>query len=310
MDYTRQTRFSDPGRHRDRLTALPRDVAGIGAVARNVLVHYRASGLDFPPDRLAEIDNRWVERILDTVRFDGPLGTPCPAEQRVVGCCRDFTLFTVAALRAHGVPARSRVGFADYLEEGFHVDHVVTEWHDGSRWVATDTQLNPAAGYPVDVADVPLGPGGLRTAAQAWRAFRRGEDDPQTYGVGAGVPIRGPLMIRSYVLLELAHRMGDEVLLWDLWGDEAAFVESLGPAPLAESWAALPPSWPGDGPELIDEIADLLVAADGGSLVAERTLAERYASDPRLRPGDVVSCHSPRGVRYEVDLRSRAPAGA
>ncbi|MEU8243218.1 transglutaminase-like domain-containing protein [Actinoplanes missouriensis] len=135
-------------------------MAGIGAVARNVLVHYRASGLDFPPDRLAEIDNRWVERILDAVRFDGPLGTPCPPEQRVVGCCRDFTLFTVAALRAHGVPARSRVGFADYLEEGFHVDHVVTEWHDGARWIATDTQLDPAAGHPVDVTDVPLGPGG------------------------------------------------------------------------------------------------------------------------------------------------------
>ncbi|WP_433826733.1 hypothetical protein ACQP2E_32165 [Actinoplanes sp. CA-015351] len=92
MDYTRQTAFSDPGRHRDRLTALPGDVAGIGAVVRNVLVHYRASGLDFPPDRLAEIDNRWVSRILDSFPFDGPLATPCPEQDRVVGCCRDYTL--------------------------------------------------------------------------------------------------------------------------------------------------------------------------------------------------------------------------
>ncbi|BBH64155.1 hypothetical protein ACTI_08400 [Actinoplanes sp. OR16] len=308
MDYTRQTRFSDPGRHHFRLTGLPGDVAGIAAVVRNVLTHYRASGIDFPPDRLAEIDNRWVERILDAFPFDGPLTTPCPPEQRVVGCCRDFTLLTVAALRAHGIPARSRVGFADYFEPGFHVDHVVVEWHDGARWIATDPQLDPAAGYPVDVTDVPLGPGGLRTAAQAWRSFRRGEDDPYLFGVGGDVPIRGPLMIQQYVLNELAHRRGDELLLWDLWSTTATLI---GSRPLPESWPALEAAAARSATAaadtaLIDEVADLLLAADAGDTAAERRLADLYASDPRLHPGAVITCHSPRGVSYEVDL-SRPP---
>jgi hypothetical protein len=302
MDYTAQTPFTDPGRHAGRLAELPSDPAGISAVVRNVVVHYRASGIDFPPARLAEIDNRWVSRILDAFPFDGPLSTPCPAEQRVVGCCRDFTLVTVAALRAAGVPARSRVGFADYFDPGFHVDHVIAEWHDGSRWVATDPQLDPAAGFPVDVADVPLGPGGLRTAAQAWRAFRRGETDPLLYGVGAGHPIRGPLMIRKYVLTELVHRRGDELLLWDFWGDS---LDGLGAGPFLDSWERLSPDDPGDAPELIDEIADLLLAADDGDQAAERKLADRYATDPRLHPGDVITCHSPRQMVYEVDLRRR-----
>ncbi|WP_433826732.1 hypothetical protein ACQP2E_32160 [Actinoplanes sp. CA-015351] len=108
---------------------------------------------------------------------------------------------SVAALRAHGVPARSRIGFADYFDEGSHGDHVIVEWFDGSRWVATDTQLDPSAGFPVDV----------------------------------------------------------------------------------------------------------LLAADAGDQAAERRLAERYATDPRLHPGDVISCHSPREVVYEVDLRQRLP---
>ncbi|MEU4688049.1 transglutaminase-like domain-containing protein [Actinoplanes sp. NPDC023714] len=315
MDYTLQTRFSDPGRHRARLDALPASVAEICAVVRNLVVHYRASGIDFPPARLAEIDNRWVSRILDALPFDGPLDTPCPPEQRVVGCCRDFTLVTVAALRARGIPARSRVGFADYFEPGFHVDHVVVEWHDGTRWIATDAQLDPAGGHPVDVADVPLGPGGLRTAAQAWRAFRRGDDDPYSYGVGRDVPIRGPLMIRKYVLNELAHRLGDELLLWDFWSSDAARIdEVLGDGRLDEVWPELESRLAQSPPDaaLIDEVADLLLAADTGDAAAERRLTELYRSDPRLHPGDVISCFSPRGVRYEVDLmpdRVNEPAG-
>ena len=305
MDYTRQTSFSDPRHHLDRLAALPADVAGIAAGVRNLVVHYRASGLEFPPARLAEIDTRWADRMLDAdaSRFPEPLDVTRPAAQRIVGCCRDFTLLTVAALRANGIPARSRVGFADYFDAGFHTDHVVAEWHDGTRWIATDAQLDPAAA-PVDVADVPLGPGGLRTAAQAWRAFRRGGDDPSTYGVAPGSPLRGPLLIRNYVLAELAHRMGDELLLWDLWGDAAAAVAALGDRPPPDAWHDLPAALSGDV-VLIDEVADLLLAADAGDRAAERKLADRYAEDSRLHPGDLVTCHSPRGVSYEVDLRCR-----
>jgi hypothetical protein len=308
MDYTRQTRFSDPGHHLSRLAALTAAtnssevVAGIGAAVRNLLVHYRASGLDFPPARLAEIDSRWVETMLDTLPPDAPWDQPLPAEQRIVGCCRDFTLLTVAALRARGIPARSRVGFADYFDAGFHVDHVITEFHDGDRWKATDTQLDPAAGFPVDASDVPLGPGGLRTAAQCWLAFRRGEIDPETYGVGPGVPLRGPVMIRKYVLTELAHRRGDETLLWDFWGADKSLIGDLGDRSLIEAWPDLP-SWDSGDVGLIDEIAALLVSSDTGDSSAESRLAVLYATDPRVHVGDTVTCHSPRGLRYDVDLR-------
>jgi hypothetical protein len=304
MDYTRQTAYSDPRHHLARLTALPDDVSGIAAAVRNLVVHYRASGLLFPPARLAEIDSRWVDRMLDAdaSRFTVPLDAPRPAEQRIVGCCRDFTLLTVAALRAKGVPARSRVGFADYLDEGFHTDHVVAEYHDGTRWVALDAQLDPAAGFPVDVSDVPLGPGGLRTAAQAWLACREG-DDPSTYGVGPGHPVRGSRMIAQYVLTELAHRVGDELLLWDTWGYTADLADHMAGRSIEDAWSHLPP-WQPDELALVDELAELL-AADAEDRVAEEKLVVRYTEDPRLHPGDTVVCHSPRGVRSEVNLRRR-----
>ena len=269
------------------------------------MVHYRASGIDFPPHRLAEADSRWADRLLDALPPTGPFDEPRPAEQRIVGCCRDFTLLTVSALRAAGIPARSRVGFADYLEPGYHGDHVVTEYHDGSRWIALDSQLDPAVDLPVDVTDLPLGPGGLRTAAQSWFACRRDGDDPATYGVGRGHPFHGLQVIGKYVITELAHRQGDELLLWDFWGCPAGLAADLGGRVLDEAWGDLPPWEPGEL-TLLDEIADLLLAADSGDRAAEAKLAGRYAEDPRLRPGRCVGCHSPVSASHGVDLVRRA----
>ncbi|GIF18331.1 hypothetical protein BJ973_008708 [Actinoplanes tereljensis] len=279
MDYTRQTRFSNPRQHAALFDPLPADPDGIGEVVRNLVVHYRGSGIDFPPDRLTEIDSRWVDRMLDADRgrYAAPLAEPRPQSQRIVGCCRDFTLLTVAALRHKGVPARSRIGFADYFDPLFHLDHVITEYWDGSRWIATDSQL----GLP----DVRLSTGGLRPAAQVWAAYRRGEIDVDKFGVGPELPdeLRGAAFVRNYVIYELAHRRGDELLLWDVWGGVSLQL--------------------GDDLAVIDEIADLLQSADAGDRGAERKLADLYASDPRLRPGDHITCATPDRAPSRVDLR-------
>jgi len=278
MDHTRQTAYSDPREFAGLLTELPADVPSLGAAVRNLLVHYRASGIDFPAGRLAEIDSRWVDRMIahDQRRFPGSLLSPERApEERIVGCCRDFTLLSVAALRAHGVPARSRVGFAGYFHEGFHDDHVITEWWDGARWRSADIQM--------DRIDVPLAPEGLEPASRLWARFRRGELDPDTYGVGSDPVLRGGWFIRNYVLYEAAHRYGDELLLWDIFGVMSERLDGdLG---------------------LVDEVAALLIAADEGDEAADRKLERWYADDDRLHPGPVVRSLSPRGPATRVELR-------
>ncbi|MFI7600528.1 transglutaminase domain-containing protein [Actinoplanes sp. NPDC049681] len=288
MDYTRQSAYSDPREFAGLLAELPADVPALGAAVRNLVVHYRGSGIDFAPDRLEEIESRWVDRMIahDQRRFPGSLLTPERApEDRIVGCCRDYTLLTVAALRSHGVPARSRVGFAAYLDADFHFDHVITEWWDGSRWRAADTQLDPEWGMPVDTLDVPLSAGGLEPASQVWTAFRRGELDPTGYGVHPASPIRGGWFIRNYVLNETAHRYGDELLLWDGFGVMSQELDGdLG---------------------LIDEVAALLIAADAGDDAAERKLAAWYAADDRLHPATTIESFSPRGPVTKVDLAAR-----
>ncbi|KAA5829496.1 transglutaminase domain-containing protein [Saccharopolyspora hirsuta] len=288
QEYARHSRYTDPGRYGPLLDALPADIRQLAAVTNGLVVHYRGTGITFTGDRLAEIDSRWTERLLatDQRRFPPSLTAPRPLEQRLVGCCRDVALLTVAALRQHGVPARSRVGFAAYFHEGFHADHVIAEYWDGQRWVLADAQLDQAD-WPFDTCDIPRGAdlssAPFATAAQVWTAHRRGEVDVDRFGVGPDHPMRGAWFAGNYVLRELAHRRRDELLLWDFWG---ALVTADADLDL----------------HLVDEIAALLLAADGGDDSAERELAHRYATDPRLNPGGRVRCQSPSGLDALVDL--------
>ena len=108
--------------------------------------------------------------------------------------------------------------------------------------------------------------------------------DVEEYGVDVGHPVRGEWFVGTYVVTELAHRMKDELLLWDGWG-------VMGPEVSEHA-------------ELLDELAALLVAADADDAGAEDALAERYRTDDRVRPGDVVQSVSPLdGSFVQVSLR-------
>ncbi len=287
--WARHTRLSEPGRHRWLLQELdPLDVAGLCATARNVIGHYRAELPDLPEHRRDEVDSRWLEVILerDQARHRGrPLGERREPSTRVAGCCRDHALFVVGGLREHGIPARTRIGFADYLVAGHAVDHVVAEYWDGDRWRRVDPEA-PGSGF--DATDIPHGPDApFRTAAQVWHRLRNGDlPEPHRYCVTPGSTMSGPSLIRTYVIYEVAHRCGDELLLWDEWGVTAGSGEV----------------------DLIDTLAALLIRADDGDDVAERELARLYAGDHRIRPGHTVIQHSPYGrASRRIDLGRRVP---
>ncbi|MGN9807843.1 transglutaminase domain-containing protein [Micromonospora sp. BQ11] len=285
-EYRAHSPYSDPRRHGSLLDAVPADIATVAAIARNVIVHYRAGGVELPADRLEEVNCRWVDRIVDTdqSRFPLPLTAARPVADRVAGCCRDHTLLSVAILRQHGIPARSRVGFVSYFVPGWHHDHVLVEYWNGDRWVWADPELDPAGDWRFDGYDIDPRAGLFDSAARVWSAYRAGTIDPDVYGVHPGSPIRGAWFVYNYVLQELAHRQKDELLLWDDFG---AMTGDIADADIA----------------LADEIAALLLAADDGDETAEKALTDRYAADARLRPGPEIRSHSPTaGIVTTVDL--------
>jgi hypothetical protein len=289
MDYAMQTRFSDPGAYAGLFDALPDDVTEIAAVVRNLLIHYRAGGIEFTGERLAEIDNRWVSAILatDQKRNGTALAVPREPVDRVVGCCRDFTLVFVSALRHKGIPARSRVGFGNYFCDGFNNDHVLAEYWNGDRWVMIDAEMDPAEPrFTFDVSDMPAGP--FRSAAEVWLGYRSGELDGDLYGADpdpdAPLKLHGGWFIRTYVHYQLAHLNGDELLLWDNWGDMSVTLADV-------------------DLDLTDRVARLLVASDNGDEMATKEVNELYRTNPALTFAGRSYVTSPAGGPFAwIDL--------
>jgi hypothetical protein len=196
----------------------------------------------------------------------------------MVGVCRHFATLHVALLRHAGVPARSRVGFARYFEDGW-VDHWVTEWWDGERWVMTDAQIGPVAADALrltfDPADMP--PGEFLTAGDAWLRCRAGEEDPARFGI---FDFRGLFFVSGNVTHDLAALNKVELLPWDVWGEIGG-----------------PPGWsPTDGElEAVDAVAHLLVGDDLGALRA------RFAATDVAVPPTIVSIVDGRPTPVPID---------
>ena len=167
---------------------------------------------------------------------------------------------------------------------------MVAERWDGSRWVRFDAELDMAENwFGFDSHDMATGLGApFETAAEVWLAHRRDGLDVSTYGVDPSMPeLCGPEFVRGL----RGHRAG---------APRSATSCSCGTSGATRSPRRRRPREELD--RLADEIAELLVAADGGSAAAEAELEQRYASDPRLHPGGGVVTLSPTGRVGDADL--------
>jgi len=291
--YREHSPFTDPGPHAELLRGVGTDVEALHRTVENVIDHYRATPGGVGPVQEADVDRRWVASQLDALadRQPGGLELARPAACRLGGCCRDHSLLAVAILREHGVPARTRLGFAGYFAPGYFHDHVVAERWDaaGGRWRRFDPELDQA-GFDFAVDDLPRGDAsGFRTAAEAWLAYRAGLTDLTDHGVGPDTPYSGPAFVHRYVIADLAHRQRCELLLWDAWGAMAVRSDELDAKLI----------------DLTDLLADLTERADAGDLAAENRLEEIWATDARVRPGRFVDTYSPTGRVGRADLERR-----
>ena len=143
------------------------------------------------------------------------LAIPRHPRNRVIACCREFATLMCALLRAKGIPARSRCGFATYFGwDGQYEDHWVCEYWNGDRWIMADPQLDPFQQSSVihwalnreqegnelmqrikQFNPRDLKPDEFITAGQAWKLCREGSASPECFGIGC--PIRPEWGINS-----------------------------------------------------------------------------------------------------------------
>jgi hypothetical protein len=207
--YTESGKLTDLSAYRDEIHNLPSDNENLVAVTQNMIIH-----------------DMWLERY--GVAFDKSrcLGGSCTMEsifellykhtrknsfatlamsQKVIACCREFTTMFCALLRAKGIPARARCGFAVYLaHQGSYEDHLVCEVFRNNEWVMVDPQIDAfqldfiqswaQKQTDIDISYknilLQLNPMNITkddfmVAGQAWQLARQGKKDPNSFGIGA-----------------------------------------------------------------------------------------------------------------------------
>ncbi len=281
--YATQSPISDPQQYANLYDNLPRDIEGISKVVKQLVLHYFGDKwqYDYPPERMSEIDTRYIPSILQriTALDSRPLIEPHAPDKRIVGCCRDFTLLSVSMLRQAGIPARSRHGFGDYFEKGYYMDHVVVEYWNGTGWQLYDTQI-PQEHFDFNVTDVPRDR--FFVGGKAWQMCRADQADPDRFGLGSVLPIRGWSFIRSRMMQDLAALNKTEMLCWDEWtldGEQASLNES----DLA----------------LLDHVADVTQQGDAGFAEVRRL----FTDEDRLKLPAVFNSFSPAHPNEELPLK-------
>jgi len=267
--YANHGAVTNPGRYAHLLSGLPADFRGLRDVVQGLILHMfwaERYGVTLSAERRKEANLRAVERQLARISelTDQPLTHALPPDRRLIGNCRDFTTLLCAMLRHSGIPARARAGFATYFIPNHYEDHWVAEVWDsaGSRWRLVDAQLDALQVSILkpdfDPLDVPRDH--FINGGQAWQMIRRGEANPDHFGIA---DMSGWAFVRGDVIRDILALNKIEILPWDDWG-------LMLPDPDAATVDV----------DLMDEIAAICVESDTRSDDA-RALYEREA---RLHP--------------------------
>lgn len=245
--YTQHSPFSWPGEYAALWDQVEPTISAMKAAITPLLFHYRGDG-DYAEngiaaERVEEINLRYTTDMLTCVNNLAPIvpGEPRPANQRMVGCCRDWALLFVSLARHHGFAARSRVGFSNYFTEDWWIDHTIAEiWDtDEQRWRLVDPEMRDAwttpSGQhfdPLDVSRTLFLPG-----LDAWREVRAGNLAPDPFVVSPEIEeenLRGIPYLWHNLVLDLAALNRYEMVLWDVWGIDLDEPSDAGAALLDE----------------------------------------------------------------------------
>ncbi len=208
--YTHPFLFEHPEMYQVPIPKLPE-----GAPARE----------DFP-------DFPSAEKMIDMLFERGPKDLTTRRKDKLQTLrvsCAPISYLLASFLKSHDIPARVRAGFADYFPgaKARYIDHWLTEYWNGDRWVQSDVD---AAFSLNDWHDLPKGK--FMTGEEAWLKIRSGEIGSQdfsheAYGLGiraAGIQMAydiGNIMMQEPVYGMKPHDLETEEDSVRLFSDSA-----------------------------------------------------------------------------------------
>ena len=103
-------------------------------------------------------------------------------EHKLVVTCRYVSVLMSAILKAKGIPARCRAGFAPYFKEGVSMDHWINQYYSEKekRWITFDADgFYEENGMPLSQYDMPES--SFDWVAEAYLSVRSGKTDGKQY---------------------------------------------------------------------------------------------------------------------------------
>jgi hypothetical protein len=225
--YASHSPMTDPGEASALIEPPPNDAAALTHVIPGLGIYDVVArdfyGFEPPENRLSEIHLRPIaDRLARIMELDDqPLHIARKPERRALQRCNAFALMLVTMLRAKGVPARSRCGFAAYFNPPNFEDHWVCEYWDAQerRWRLADPQIDDVWRRRLDIRfdtlDLPRAQ--FLTASDAWRRCRSGEANEQQFGISF-VGLRGLWFVAGSLVRDMAALNKMEMAPWDVWG--------------------------------------------------------------------------------------------
>ena len=264
--YRKHDLFSDPGEYASRYLELPAQMDTLHAAINELLIHNWKVERDRPgwikahPQEV-DVFTRPIRKVLERVASLGPepWNRSRPPDRRAVIDCRHFSLLLCSVLRERGIPARTRCGFATYLEETHWMDHWVCEYWDEEqgRWVMEDADLQLHA-VPSDQ---------FYTGIHAWEISRKTPSMARQFGYGKEKEDRGAWVVRANLVRDFAALNGFVSISGDSWELGEKTDDQLVSADV----------------QLLDEIIQL---GDGNAAFEQRQTL--YAACQELRPGENI----------------------
>lgn len=223
-NYKEQSKLTDPGVWIDMLRGISCNPKEIRKIVQRNMIHiywlWAYQDLNIEESRKAEAGILTMEEKLSALHSMGieQLIDPRPMEKKLLGTCRDFSLFFCSLLRNKGYAARARCGFANYFTPEKNEDHWIVEYfqEEKRKWIRMDAQIDEIQRKRLNMTSNPedLEKAAFLFGGEAWRDCRQGLKDPETFGI---MEWWGMDYVLSNFLLDIASLMKRPLLPWNLW---------------------------------------------------------------------------------------------
>ena len=229
--YKKNGTFTYAGPYKDYFCSLPDDISVLGRLVCSQVIHrvtLKEGNTNANETLLYGDMNRypWYRmRCEDDILLTAPALTSelfrldargfvkdRKVEHKIVVTCRYVSVLMSAILKAKGIPARCRAGFAPYFKKGVSMDHWINQYYNEkeNRWITFDADgFYEEGGMPLSQYDIPAD--SFDWAAKAYLAVRNGKTDGKQYLYADGLGTCSlPALIR-YLIYDFHALMNHEL---------------------------------------------------------------------------------------------------